>query len=90
MILDSEDKEADYSDGDFKEVVANFVRVEMVYSKYSSSFPSKLQLHKHLKVGYTRVVQATPLFPTQTTLLVSITESKVIMSLLGLDLAFRV
>ena len=44
-------KEVDYLDKGFKEIIANFVKIKIGYLKCSSSFPSKLQLHKHLKAG---------------------------------------
>ena len=50
-IFDPEGEEVDYSDKGFEEVIANFVGIETVCSKCSSSFSSKLQLHKHLKAG---------------------------------------
>ena len=62
--FDPKGKEVDYCDKDFKEVIANFVRIETVFSKCSSSFPSRLQLHKHLKAGCAGAMKATPLLLT--------------------------
>ncbi len=87
--FDLEGEEVDYCDEDFEEVIDNFVGIETVCSKCSSSFPSKSQLHKHLKAGCAGVVQATPLPPTQPALPIPIVESKAIIPSLGSGLAFR-
>ncbi len=83
------DKEVDYSDKGFEEVIANFVRIETVCSKCSSFFSSKLQLHKYLKAGCVKAVQPIPRPPTQPTLPIPIVESKAVIRLLGLGLAFQ-
>ena len=70
-------------------MIANFVGIETVCSKCSSSFPSKSQLHKHLKAGCVGAVQATPLPPTQPASPIPIIESKAIIPSLGSGLAFR-
>ena len=87
--FDPEGEEVDYSDEGFEEVIANFVGIETVCSKCSSSFPSKSQLYKHLKVGCAGAVQATPLPPTQSISPIPIIESKAIIPSLGSGLAFR-
>ena len=87
--FDSEGEEVDYSDKGFEEVIANFVGIETVCSKCSFSFPSKSQLHKHLKAGCAGAVQAMPLPPTQPASPIPIIESKTIIPLLGSGLAFQ-
>lgn len=81
-------EEVDYSDKGFKEVIANFVKIETICSKCNSFFPSQLQLHKHLKTGWTGAVQATPLPFTQSTSPIPIIKSKAIIPSLKSDLAF--
>ena len=87
--FDPEGEEVDYSNEGFEEVIANFVEIETVCSKCSSSFPSKSQLHKHLKAGCAGAVQATPLPPTQPASPIPIIESKAIIPSLRSGLAFR-
>ena len=76
-------------DEGFKEVIANFVKIETGCSKCSSFFPSKSQLHKHFKARCARAVQDTPLSPTQPASPIPIVESKAIILLLGSGLTFR-
>lgn len=87
--FDPEGKEVDYFDEGFEEVIANFVGIETVCSKCSSSFRSKLQLHKHLKAGCTGAVQVTPLPPTQPPSPITIVKSNAIIPLLESGLAFQ-
>lgn len=87
-MFDPEDEEVDYSEEGFKEVIANFLGIETVYSKCSSFFSSKSQLHKHLKAGYAGVVQAMPLPLTQPASPIPIVESKAMTPSLGSGLAF--
>lgn len=89
ITFDSVDKEVNYSEKSFEEVIINFVGIEIVCLPCNSSFFSKLQLHKHLKAGYTKVMQAMSFIPTQPALSIFIVKLKVIISLLGLNLAFR-
>lgn len=88
-MFDSESEEVDYSNKGFEKVIANFMGIEIVCSTYGSFFSSKLQLYKHLKAGYAGAVQATLFPPTQPPSPIPIVESKVIISLLGLGLAFQ-
>ena len=87
--VDPEAEEVDYSDEGFEEVIANFVGIKTGYSKCSSSFPFKSQLHKHLKAGCAEAVQVTPLSFTQPASPISIVESKAIIQSLRSGLAFR-
>lgn len=64
MTLNLESKKVDYSDKGFEKVIINFVGIETVCKKCSSSFPSKLQLYKHLKVNCLKTMQATLIPPT--------------------------
>ena len=89
MTVDPKGEKVDYLDEGFEEVIANFVGIETGCSKYSSSFPSKSQLHKHLKTGCVGAVQATPLPPTQPVSPIPIVESKAIIPSLGSGLTFR-
>ena len=87
--VDPEGEEIDYSDKGFEDVIANFVGIEVGCSKCNSSFPSKSQLHKHLKADCAGVVQATPLLPTQPPSPIPIVESRTIIPSLGSGIAFR-
>lgn len=42
----------------FDKIVANFVKIEEICSKYGLFFPFKSQLNTHFKAGCTRMMQA--------------------------------
>lgn len=49
--FDEDGEDITYSNKGFDGVIVNFVGIETSCSKCYSSFPSKLKLHKHIKVG---------------------------------------
>lgn len=48
-IFDANEEDVTYLDKRFDEVIVNFVRIEISYSKCHSSFFSKSKLYKHIK-----------------------------------------
>lgn len=87
-MFDLKGKQFNYFNESFNEVVTISMGIELICAKCSFSFSSKSHLHKELKVGCARVVQAMVFPSTQPILLISIIETKAIISLLRLGLAF--
>lgn len=52
ITFDKDDEDVTYANKGFKEVVVNFVRIEALYNKCRTIFPSKKKLHHHLKSGW--------------------------------------
>lgn len=87
-MLEYEIEEVQYSDKGFDKVDTNFMKIQLLYKKYGSSFSFKSLLYKYLKNSCTSSIQL--LLPTLTILTSSIPiiESKATILTIGSGLAF--
>lgn len=52
----TEKKDIIYLDKGFDKIIINFVRIEIIYSKYHMFFFSNFKLHKQIKASYAEKV----------------------------------